>query len=200
MKKIALVLLFVLAYCSIYCQENQYNSGVSNLEAFSNRKGTFILQESKDLGYFSDVMGRLDFTCEVLTDLKTNEKKGGITLTIYSDNPTLKVFTGGVLVRTKFYIDYEEIETLSSFFTYFKDNLYKTEPTVFTSVKFISTESTEYSFTFSPASSKKNWLFKVSPFPYTNEFTYFLKKETVDNLLNLLNQSKEIIIEKTNQK
>ena len=200
MKKIALFLLFILVYCSIYSQEKQYDSGVSNLEAFSNRKGTFILQESKYLGYFSDVTGRLDFTCEVLTDLKTNEKEGGITLTIYSDNPTLKAFTGGVLVRTKYYIDYEEIEALSSFFTYFKDNLYKTEPAVFTSVKFISTESTEYAFTFNPATSKKTWLFKVSPYPYTNEFTYFLKKETVDNLLNLLNQSKEIIIEKTNQK
>lgn len=198
MKKIVLFVVASLFCCSLYCQGEQNKEKISNLEAFSNRKGTFILQESKFLGYFSDITGRLDFTCEILTDLKTNEKEGGITLTLYSDNPTLKAFTGGVLVRTKFYIDYEEIETLTSFFTYFKENLFQTEPAEFTTVKFISTENTQYAFTFNPQ-AKKNWLFKVSPYPYGNDFTYFLKKETVDNLINLLNQSKDIIIEKTKQ-
>ncbi len=198
MKKVALFVLFVLACCSVYCQEKQYDSRISDLEAFSNRKGTFILQESQNFKYFSEITDRLDFTCEVLTDLKTNEKKGGVTLTIYFDNPTLTVCADEILERNKFYIDFEEIETLSSFFTYFKDNLYTTEPTVFTKMKFISTESTEYSIAYDPAQVK--WWFKVSPYPYVNEFTYSLKKGTVDNLLTLLNQSKEIIIEKTKQK
>lgn len=192
-------LLFVLFFAITTLSYGQKETGavlLSNLEAFSNRQGTFLFEESNSLGYFSDVSGRLDFNWTVYTDFKANEKYGGLKLTIYSDNPIIKnMIEGGVTVRTTFYIDFEEIETLYSFVTYFEENLHKQTPTDNTSFQFISKEGTEYSFYNNPG--LKKWIFKVSPYPYTNEFTYILKKETIDNLLGVLKQAKDIIVNRT---
>lgn len=70
-------LLFVLFFAITTLSYGQKETGavlLSNLEAFSNRQGTFLFEESNSLGYISDVSGRLDFNWTVYTDFKANEK------------------------------------------------------------------------------------------------------------------------------
>lgn len=187
MKKLLLIISATMIVGTAFPQSD---TAKTEFERFMNRKGVALVKEVFDINFFQCLIGSLYFEYTIFTDLNTNEKIGGVIVKSTKSN-------GSTTKSSEAFLDYSDILILEDWIRWFKDNYASTSPENFTEVMFTTNGDCKFKFYYNPKISNK-WMMCVSTDRvWDSDFSYFLKKETLDNILFAFDKAKGIIHEKT---
>jgi len=192
-KGFTLVLLLVISFCS-FCQvsPNSAPDKKSNVEMFLNREGVALLENRHSIGTISGTGAKLHITGIVVTDLKNSTKIGGVVIVINDDYGETKYASN--------FIDFDEIETIIQFLTYFKENHLATKPDDLSILRLRTRGGCYIGFQYSPTDSPtyQSWTITVDAIEKDkNNFTSRLNDSTkLDELIKLFKDTQTFISDK----
>lgn len=153
---------------------------------FMAKDGSFIKKEFFDMGKVKGVK------CDILiiTNIVNQQKMGCLRLetsysSSYSSSPDTYIGT----------LDYDEIDACVKSLHYIKDNFLPSTPNVYTEAEFKTRDNVKFGAFYNE--SKKKWSAFVYTKGYTSRSAEFFDSSNIDSLIEIMNQAKGMIQEKT---
>lgn len=185
MKKIAIVILALIASLAAVAQQQKSDESNSKTLEFLKSEGSCLVKEFYDLGSVKGV------SCKVLiiTNVVSNKKIGCMRLeTSYFSSATRSSDT---YIGT---LDADEIDACLKSLSYLKDNLFATNPLTYTEAEYKSRDKVTIGAFFS--TEKNSWTAYVQTKSYTSRSSKFFDATNLEELSFLMQEAKKMIEEK----
>lgn len=185
MNKVILFLLlsiFVSAASFAQAQKDDVPESKSKAVEFMTADGSFLVKEFYDLQKIKGV------ECQVLimNNIVSGKKMGCLRLeTQYRSQYSSDSYIGT--------LDSDELDACIQSLEYIKNTLLPSAPTVYTEAEYKTNDGVKFGAYY----SKNKWTAFVYTKGYTNRSAVFLDVENIDSFINVMNQAKGLIVEKT---
>lgn len=188
MKKLFVILLLVFTSSSFIIAQSAENKEVSSSKAveFLKSNGTLIIKEFYDLPKVESV------ECQVLIirDVVSNRDMGCLRLetkyySSYSKSTDSYIGT----------LDFEEIDACIKSLNYIKNDLLTSVPATYTEVEYKTRDNLKLGAYY----GDKGWKAFIYTQGHTSRSAEFLNSTSIDSLISVLNEAKQMIVGKVTQ-
>lgn len=185
MRKLFIISLLVLTSSSFVIAQSTENKGESSSKAveFLKSNGTLIIKEFYDLPKVESV------ECQVLIikDVVSNRDMGCLRLetkyySSYSKSTDSYIGT----------LDFEEIDACIKSLNYIKNDLLPSVPTTYTEVEYKTRDNLKLGAYY----GENGWKAFIYTQGHTSRSAEFLNSTSIDSLISVLNEAKQMILEK----
>ena len=185
MKKILIALIAVLSCVGAsFAQEVKEPESKSKAIEFLSKDGSFLLKEFYDL----PKVGGVECQVLIMKNIVTGDKMGCLRLETKYYSSTLN--SSDSYIGT---LDTDELDACIQCLTYIKDTLMPTMPDVYTEAQYTTSDGVKFGAYF----NKGKWTTFVYTKGYTRRSAEFLKGENIPTFIDVMQQAKTLIAEKT---
>ena len=187
MKKL-LLLVVMLIPVAVCAQENNEKKSTSMTVEFLSKDGSFYKKEFFDLPRIGNVYNRIDCQVLIITDLKSNEKRGCLRLITYDYSSSSPKSCIGTL-------DPDELDACIMCFEKIVSDITVVPATTYTEVEYKTRDGVQLGTYWD--GDKSEWKTYVETLSYSKHSMAILPKDKVTSLISNLKQAKEVIATKT---
>lgn len=189
MKKLLVLLIALsLSTINVFAQntptEEEHKKSESKTLEFMESSGFFI---QKEYFYLSSING-VEYEVLVITNLMNGNKMGCLTVTTTNSSS----YSTDEYVGT---LDYDEIDACIQCLTKLQDEILPSIPTVYTELEYKTRDGVKIGAYYD--TNKAKWYGYVYTKDYTSRSLGFFKDSNIPTIINVMNQAKAMIMEKT---
>ncbi|MBQ0064074.1 MAG: hypothetical protein KBS94_08700 [Prevotella sp.] len=188
MKKLLLiVVLSIIGLTTTFAQEAEKKSASKTVE-FLSKDGSFFKKEFYDLPAVGSSYNKFDCQVLIITDLKSNEKRGCLRLTAYYFSSVSKDSYIGTL-------DPDELDACIMCFEKIVSEITASPASIYTEVEYKTRDGVRLGTYWND--KKSEWKTYVQTKSYSSRSMSFVSNDNVASLISNLKQAKQMIAEKT---
>lgn len=187
MKKIFIFLLSLFAVAISSAQEQEKKSNSETVE-FLSKDGSFYKKEFYDLPAVGASYNKVDCQVLIITDMKSNEKRGCLRLTTYYSSSVSNDSYIGTL-------DPDELDACIMCFEKILSEITVSPATTYTEVEYKTRDGVQLGTYWSE--KKSDWRTYVQTKSYSSRSMSTVSSDNVASLISNLKQAKQMIAEKT---
>ena len=188
MKKFLIfAVLVIMSLTTAFAQESEKKSASKTVE-FLSKDGSFFKKEFYDLPAVGGSYNKVDCQVLIITDLKTNEKRGCLRLTTYYSSSVSDDSYIGTL-------DPDELDACIMCFEKIVSEITVTPASTYTEVEYKTRDGVQLGTYWSD--KKSEWRTYVQTKSYSSRSMSSVSNDNVASLINNLKQAKQMIAEKT---
>ena len=189
MKKILIfVVIATMSLTTTFAQETAEKKSASKTVEFLSKDGSFFKKEFYDLPTVGSSLNRVNCQVLIITDLKSNEKRGCLRLTTYYSSSVSNDSYIGTL-------DPDELDACIMCFEKIVSEITVSPATTYTEVQYKTRDGVQLGTYW--YDKKSEWITYVQTKDYSPRSMSTVSKDNVASLINNLKQAKQMIAEKT---
>lgn len=189
MKKILiLVVIAIMSLTTTFAQEAAEKKSASKTVEFLSKDGSFFKKEFYDLPAVGTSYNKVDCQVLIITDLKSNEKRGCLRLTTYYSSSVSNDSYIGTL-------DPDELDACIMCFEKIVSEITVSPATTYTEVEYKTRDGVQLGTYWND--KKSEWRTYVQTKYYSSRSMSSVSNDNVASLINNLKQAKQMIAEKT---
>lgn len=190
MKKFLMLLVIVtLSLTTAFAQEAERKSASKTVE-FLSKDGSFFKKEFYDLPTIGNTYDKVDCQVLIITDLKTNEKRGCLRLTTYYRSSVANDSYIGTL-------DPDELDACIMCFEKIVSEITVAPATTYTEVEYKTRDGVQLGTYWND--KKSEWRTYVQTKAYSSCSMSSVSNDNVSSLINNLKRAKQMISDKTSK-
>lgn len=189
MKKFLIfVVIATMSLTTTFAQEATEKKSASKTVEFLSKDGSFYKKEFYDLPAVGSSYNKIDCQVLIITDLKSNEKRGCLRLTTYySSSVTSDSYIGT--------LDPDELDACIMCFDKIVSEITVSPATTYTEVEYKTRDGVQLGTYWND--KKSEWRTYVQTKYYISRSMSSISNDNVASLVNNLKQAKQMIAEKT---
>lgn len=188
MKKFLFIaILAIMSQTTAFAQETEKKSASKTVE-FLSKDGSFFKKEFYDLPAVGGSFNKVDCQVLIISDLKTNEKRGCLRLKTYFGTSS----TGETYIGT---LDPDELDACIMCFEKIVSEITVTPAPTYTEVEYKTRDGVQLGSYWND--KKSEWKTYVQTKSYTTHSMSSVSNDNVASLISNLKQAKQMIAEKT---
>ncbi len=189
MKKFLIfVVIATMSLTTTFAQEATEKKSASKTVEFLSKDGSFYKKEFYDLPAVGSSYNKIDCQVLIITDLKSNEKRGCLRLTTYySSSVTSDSYIGT--------LDPDELDACIMCFDKIVSEITVSPATTYTEVEYKTRDGVQLGTYWND--KKSEWRTYVQTKNYSSRSMSSISNDNVASLVNNLKQAKQMIAEKT---
>lgn len=185
MKKILLFIALLMPMVS-FAQDQKEKSSSKTVE-FLSKDGSFFKKEFYDQTAVGSSYNKIDCQILIITDMKSNEKRGCLRLTTHYPSGSNDDYIGT--------LDPDELDACILCLQKIQTDIATTTPEVYTEAEYKTRDGVQIGTYWN--SKKKDWVIYVQTKSYTSRSMSTVDLSNLPNLIQNLNDAKETIKNKT---
>ncbi len=188
MKKLFIFSLFCILMCLSSVAQDQKEKSSSKTVEFLSKDGTFFKKEFFDLPTVGSSYNRIDCQVLIITDMKSNEKRGCLRLTThYSSSVSSDDYIGT--------LDPDEMDACIMCLNKIQSDIAINAPETYTEAEYKTRDGVRIGAYWN--SRKTEWVIYVQTKSYSSRSMSTVSSANVPTLINNLTTAKQMIAEKS---